>query len=212
VKRRDFYSILGVDRDATQEQIKKAYRKLALKYHPDRNPDNKEAEGKFKEIGEAYAVLSDQGQKGMYDRLGSNQFGRMDRFEDIFRSFASKGFFWEPGSGGDEGIHRMFFHGPRGMGCGRRRHGFYRRRFFYDHPSGVWEDDRITSDIFLSPHEALSGTEKEIRLQRGLQSERLIIKIPPGVKNGTVLAVSPNREQGSVGEDRFYLRVQVEER
>ena len=211
MNKRDYYSILGVNRDATQEEIKKAYRKLALKYHPDRNPDDKQAEGTFKEIGEAYAVLSDQGQKGMYDRLGSNQFRHMHRFEDIFRTFGSKGFFWEVGSRGDAGNFRMFFHGPRGMGCGRRRGGFYRKRFFHDRPTGLWGDDGVTSDILLSSREALWGTEKEIRLSRGLQSERLIIKIPPGVKNGTVLAISPNGEQGSLGEDRFYLRVQVEE-
>ena len=212
MNKRDYYSMLGVDRDATQEEIKKAYRKLALKYHPDRNREDRQAEGRFKEIGEAYAVLSDQGQKGMYDRLGSNQFRQMHRFEDIFGTFGSKGFFWEFGLGGDEGIPRMFFYGSRGRGCGRRKGGFYRRRFFHDHPSGPWGDGGVTSDIFLSPHEALWGTEKEIRLSRGLHSERLRIKIPPGVKNGTVLAVSPNGEEGSVGEDRFYLRVQVEER
>jgi curved DNA-binding protein len=212
VDKRDYYSILGVDREATQEQIKKAYRKLALKYHPDRNPGDEQAEGRFKEIGEAYAVLSDQGQKGMYDRLGSNQFRHMHRFEDIFRTFGSNGFFWEFGPGGNGGNSRMFFHGPRGMGCGRRRGGFYRKRFFHDHPTGLWGGEKVTSDIFLSPHEALRGTEKEIRLERGLLSERLRIKIPPGVKNGTVLAVFPNGEEGSIGEDRFYLRVQVAQR
>jgi DnaJ-class molecular chaperone len=212
VHKRDYYSILGVDRGATQEEIKKAYRKLALEYHPDRNPEDKQAEGRFKEIGEAYAVLSDQGQKGMYDRLGSNEFRHMYCFEDIFRTFGSKGFFWEFAPGGDEEIHRMFFHGPRGRGCGRRRGGFYRKRFFHDHPSGLWGDGGATLGILLSPHEALRGTEKEIRLSRGFHSERLRIKIPPGVKNGTVLAVFPNGEEGSPGGDRFYLRVQVEER
>ena len=209
--KRDYYSILGVDREATQEQIKKAYRKLALKYHPDKNPEDRQAEGRFKEIGEAYAVLSDQGQRGMYDRLGSNQFRQMRRPEDIFRTFNSGGFFWEFGARGDEEISRMFFHGPRGRGCGRRRGGFYRKRFFHDHPSGLWGNDGVTSDIFLSPHEALRGTEKEIQLRRGFQSERLRIKIPPGVKNGTLLAVSPNEDDGSTGEPRFYLRVQVGE-
>ena len=203
--------MLGVDRDATQEEIKKAYRKLALKYHPDRNPEDKQAEERFKEIGEAYAVLSDHGQKGMYDRLGSNQFRHRHRPEDIFRSFSSKGFFWEFGLGGDEATSRMFFHGPRGRGCGRWKGGFYRKRFFDDHPPGLWGDNRVTWDIFLSPTEALGGVEKEIQLRRGWRSERLRIKIPPGVKNGALLTVSLNGNQGSVGEDRFYLRVQVRE-
>ena len=204
--------MLGVDRDATQDEIKKAYRKLALKYHPDRNPEDKLAEERFKEVGEAYAVLSDQRQKGMYDRLGSNQFRQMRRPEDIFRTFNSGGFFWEFGARGDDEIPRTFFHGPRGRGCGRRKGGFYRRRFFHDNYAGLWGDDGALWDIFLSPNEALRGTEKEIQLKRGFQSERLRIKIPPGVKNGSLLAVSPNEDDGSAGEVRFYLRVQVGER
>lgn len=203
--------MLGVDRDATQEEIKKAYRKLALKYHPDRNPEDKQAEERFKEIGEAYAVLTDHGQKGMYDRLGSAHFGQRYRPEDFFRAFSSKGFFWEFGLGGDEGISRMFFHGPWGRGCGRRKGGFYRKRSFHDRPPGLWGDDRVTWDIFLSANEALWGVEKEIQLRRGWKPEKCRIKIPPGVKNGTLLTVSLNGNQGSVGEDRFYLRVQVRE-
>ena len=209
--KRDYYSILGVDRDATQEQIKKAYRKLALKYHPDKNPEDRQAEGRFKEIGEAYAVLNDPGQKGMYDRLGSNQFRQMNRPEDIFRTFNSGGFFWEFGVRGDEGIPRMFFHGPRGRGCGRRKGEFYRKRFFHDHSAGLWGVDTATWDIFLSPSEALRGTEKEIQLRRGFQSERLRIKIPAGVKNGTLLTVSLKGDEGSLQEDTFYLKVQVGE-
>jgi curved DNA-binding protein len=203
--------MLGVDRDATQEEIKKAYRRLALKYHPDRNPEDKQAEGRFKEIGEAYAVLSDLGQKGMYDRLGSNQFRYGHSPEDIFRSFSSKGFPWEFGLGGDERISRMFFRGPRGRGCGRGKGWFYRRRFFHDHSPGLWGDNRVTGDISLSPTEALEGAEKEIQLRRGSRSQRLRIKIPPGVKNGTLLTVSLNGNQGSMGEYGLYLRVQVRE-
>lgn len=203
--------MLGVDHDATQEEIKKAYRKLALKYHPDRNPEDKQAEERFKAIGEAYTVLSDQGQKALYDRLGSDQFRHRLRPEDIFKTFNSKGFFWEFGLGGNKGIPRMFFHGQRGMGCGRGRGGFYRKRCFRDHLNGLWEDDRVTWDIFLSPTEALRGTEKEIQLRRGLQSERLRIRIPPGVKNGTLLTVSLRGNEESLQDDTFYLKVQVGE-
>ena len=70
------------------------------------------------------ASLSDQGQKGMYDRLGSNRFRQMHRPENIFRTFSLKGFFWEFGLGGDEGIPRMFFHGPRGRGAAGGKDGF----------------------------------------------------------------------------------------
>jgi curved DNA-binding protein len=69
---KDYYKILGVSRDATQDQIKKAFRKLAVKYHPDKNPGNKEAEAMFKEITEAYEVLSDPEKRRRYDQLGES--------------------------------------------------------------------------------------------------------------------------------------------
>ncbi|MBT3233907.1 MAG: molecular chaperone DnaJ [Calditrichaeota bacterium] len=77
MSKRDFYETLGVPRDADSDTIKKAYRKAAMKYHPDRNPDDKSAEGKFKEVGEAYSVLSDQNKRARYDRFGhaGNQGG-----------------------------------------------------------------------------------------------------------------------------------------
>ena len=90
---RDYYDILGVDKSTSQSEIKRAYRKIAMKYHPDKNPDNKEAEAKFKEAAEAYSVLSDENKKAQYDQFGHNQFHNMGGsgsnmdFEDIFSSF-----------------------------------------------------------------------------------------------------------------------------
>jgi molecular chaperone DnaJ len=91
--KRDYYEILSVERAATIEEIKKSYRKLALQYHPDRNPDNKEAEEKFKEATEAYEVLSDGDKRARYDRFGhegvrQNDFGHYQNANDIFSHFA----------------------------------------------------------------------------------------------------------------------------
>ena len=73
--KRDYYEVLGVDRNAEGEEIKKAYRKLALKFHPDRNPNDKSAEEKFKELGEAYEILNDPQSRAAYDRFGHAAFG-----------------------------------------------------------------------------------------------------------------------------------------
>ena len=91
---RDYYDILAVNKSSSQSDIKKAYRRIAMKYHPDKNPENKDAEIKFKEAAEAYSVLSDDNKKAQYDRFGHNQFQNMGSgnmrgmdFEDIFSSF-----------------------------------------------------------------------------------------------------------------------------
>ena len=88
--KKDYYKILGVNKDASNDEIKRSYRKLSLKYHPDRNPNNKEAEEKFKEVSEAYSVLSDSEKRQQYDRFGTvdGDFNGMNmNAEDIFEDF-----------------------------------------------------------------------------------------------------------------------------
>ena len=91
--KRDYYEILGVTKNATEDEIKKAYRKLAIKYHPDKNPGDKEAEEKFKEAAEAYSVLSDSEKRSRYDQFGhsgvdNSGFSASDiNFNDIFSAF-----------------------------------------------------------------------------------------------------------------------------
>lgn len=106
---KDYYEILGVDKNASDDEIKKSYRKLSLKYHPDRNPGDKEAEEKFKEVAEAYSVLSDSQKRQQYDRFGtvdSNGFNMNMNAEEIFKSF-----FGEHGFGfgfSDEPMERTY--------------------------------------------------------------------------------------------------------
>ena len=90
-KKRDYYEVLQIERNATQQDIKKAYRKLAVKYHPDKNPDNPSAEDAFKEASEAYSVLGDTSKRNSYDQYGHDGLrGNAQVNTDIFHEFSSK--------------------------------------------------------------------------------------------------------------------------
>jgi len=139
--KRDYYEILGVPHNADEADIKKAYRQLALQYHPDRNPGNKEAEEKFKEASEAYEVLRDPEKRDLYDRYGheglrKTGFSGFAGFEDIFTSF------------GD--IFEDFF----GFGTGRRR------------ASGPRKGADFRYDLAISFMDAAQGKEMEIEVER----------------------------------------------
>lgn len=155
--KKDYYEILGVDRSATIQQIKKAYRSLALRSHPDRVPDNqkKEAEEKFKEISEAYAVLSDPQKRKMYDQYGHSGIDQQYTAEDIFRGADFSSIF------GDSGLGDIFsqFFGDAifdnfggGMGGGRRARSRRGRDIQYE--------------VSITLEEAYKGLEKKIQVPR----------------------------------------------
>ena len=137
--KRDYYDVLGVNQDATDAELKATYRKLALKYHPDRNPGNQEAEEKFKEASGAYEVLQDSQKRRIYDQFGhqgleGSGFSGFSGFEDIFSSFG--------------GIFEDLF----GFGSGRRSRTRAQR------------GADLRYDMALSFMEAAFGTETEIEL------------------------------------------------
>jgi molecular chaperone DnaJ len=150
--KRDYYEVLGVERGAAGEEIKRSYRKLAVKFHPDKNPDDAHAEEKFKELGEAYDVLMDAEKRAAYDRYGHAAFaqgnaGRAGGFHDPFDIFREV--FGSAGGGGGGGIFETFF----GGGAGSDREGRQR-------------GSDLRYDMQITLEEAAAGVEKEIEIRK----------------------------------------------
>ncbi len=210
--KQDYYTLLGVSRSATDEEIKKAYRKLAIQYHPDRNPDDKKSEDKFKEITEAYETLGDNKKREMYDKFGHTQggnpfgggaggpfgggagggFGRTysgnnaggDPFQDIFGDVFSEVF------GASKG-------GPRA----RQRN-----------QKGA--DLRYTLSITLE--EAAAGCEKVISFLRNTgnkeENAKLAVTVPAGVKDNQKLKLTGEGDGSSTGPSGdLYVILQIQE-
>jgi len=219
----DYYKILGIDKNASQEEIKKAYRKLALKYHPDRNQGNKEAEEKFKKISEAYAVLSDPEKRKQYDTFGEAGFQQRYSQEDIFRNvdlgdilrefginFGGRGTTFRTSGGGGATIFDDLF-GFSTAGGGGGRTTFRTFRTGAGHTQHIKGAD-ASLELPLSLEEVLTGTEKTISLSRGNQVDRVSVKIPAGIESGKKLRVagkgSPSPTGGPAGD--LYLVVNVQ--
>ncbi|WP_310599276.1 DnaJ C-terminal domain-containing protein [Desulfobulbus sp.] len=213
----EYYQVLGVAKTATADEIKKAYRKLAVKYHPDKNPGDKKAEEKFKEISEAYAVLSDQEKRQQYDTFGSDGFRQRYSQEDIFRNFdlndilrqfGFSGGFRSGGTfhtsdfrrGGGSPFDNIFgqsgMRGGCGGGCG---------------PQAVKGND-LTYEMTVTLEEVLHGAEKTISLRQSGPAQSVSVKIPRGIEDGKRLRLSgkgaPSSSGGPAGD--LYLKVHVE--
>ncbi|MCS6872211.1 MAG: DnaJ C-terminal domain-containing protein [Anaerolineae bacterium] len=191
----DYYKILGVSRNATAEEIKKAYRNLARRYHPDRNPNDKEAEARFKQINEAYEVLSDAEKRARYDQLGRHyhqwRSGQGINWNDIS---GSGGFGNFSGFGG-EGSFADFLASIFGGG---------RARETYRQPI---RGQDIEMPVELTLEEAYSGTERVIT--RG--NKRRTVRIPAGTRDGMRVRVEGEGEPGFAGGPNgdLYLVVSI---
>lgn len=190
----DYYSILGVSRNASDEEIKKAFRKLALKYHPDRCPGDPGSEERFKEINEAYVVLGDRDKRREYDYFGPNRFSRRYREDDLFRAFDFEAIFGEFGLRFDEDFADRFFCGRGWKRCGRGRRKFLRRGFNRGFPFKTMGWDRHIYDLPVSQNEAIHGAEREIAVETNRRRRRYLIRIPPGVMDGTKLRIPLEEE------------------
>lgn len=167
----DYYNILGVDKNASQSEIKKAYRKKAIKYHPDKNPDNKEAEQKFKNAAEAYEVLGNKEKRARYDQMGHQAYqgsqgfgggGQHMNMDDIFSQFGDI-FGGAFGGGGFSGF------GGFGGGQGRRRQR---------------KGSNLRVRLSLTLEEIANGVEKKIKIKRKVRAEGTTYKTCPTC-NGT---------------------------
>jgi DnaJ-class molecular chaperone len=219
---RDYYEVLGITRDATPEAIKKAYRTLARKHHPDVNPGDKKAEAKFKEAQQAYDILSDPEKKSLYDRYGNAAFEGFaaagprsgasewtsSQAGPGFENFDFSQFFGQGGRaghaqdedeeiGGGAGIFEDLVNRMRGGRAGRRSSG---------PQPGRSVEARLTIP-FLT---AIRGGETTIELEReDHRRETLVVKIPPGIESGAKLRLKGQGEPASHGGPRGDLTIVV---
>jgi curved DNA-binding protein len=201
----DYYAVLGVDKSASDAEIKKAYRRMAMKYHPDHAKGDPKAEEKFKKISEAYAVLSDKEKRRQYDRFGSEGFRQQYSQEDIFRNFDFGDIFREFGFGGggfktgqQGGVRFSFGRGesPFDFGGGGRR---------------PVKGNDLEYELALTLQEVATGTSKTLDFQHEGKSERVTVKIPKGMIAGKKLRLAgkgaPSPMGGTPGD--LYIRSRV---
>jgi len=205
---KDYYNILGVDKTASDEEIRKAYRKLAKKYHPDKNPNDSTAEAKFKEVSEAYEVLSDPEKRKKYDMLGSNWKHYQNAGwtgDDWFKDFTQQGTgFRFSGSfddlfgniGGFSDFFESFF------GNSRRERS---SASFTDIPQKGRDYEAVLN---ITLEEAHKGTEKKITVN----GKTLKVKIDPGIESGKKLRLKNQGGEGINGGSKgdLYLKIQIE--
>jgi curved DNA-binding protein len=218
----DYYALLGVPKTAGEAEIKSAYRKLALKHHPDRNQGNKSSESKFKEINEAYEVLSDPQKRKLYD-----QFGKEGPQQHGFRS--------PPPGGGRQGQPRQgpggfeyhFQSGPGGQGGGFEQFGGFSDFFqsMFGGAQGFGGFDRMEeegggrseldmeAELQLSVEELIKGGQKELsfsyRAGRRTETRSISVKLPRGLRDGATIRLRGQGREAGGHAGNLYLRIRV---
>ncbi|MFZ1985172.1 MAG: DnaJ C-terminal domain-containing protein [Desulfatitalea sp.] len=188
----DYYKLLGVEKNASSADIKKAYRKLAMKYHPDHAKGDKAAEDKFKKISEAYAVLSDAEKRKQYDTYGSADFQQRFSQEDIFRNFDFGDIFREFGFGGrgaatGDGGFRFSFGGGGSPFGGRRAQ------------QAAPKGSDLVYEMPLTLQEVATGANKTVAFQHQSRTENISVKIPKGMISGKKLRLAGKGEPSAYG-------------
>lgn len=185
MNKRDYYDILGIARSASADEIKKAYRTLSRKYHPDMAPDDKSADQKFKEVQEAYEVLRDEDKRKQYDQFG----------HAFQQAGPGGGYYQSSGGAGPVDFEDLF--GGGGVDLGDLFGGAFRGgKRAQPRPQ---KGESIRLNIEIPFHLAAVGGNHEISLRTGSSSEQLTVKIPPGVDNGSVIRLSGQGHPGAHG-------------
>lgn len=202
--KRDYYEVMGVPRGAPEKEIRQSYRKLARKFHPDVNPNDKNAESKFKEIGEAYEVLSDKDKRAKYDRWG-HDWQQIEQQEEAARKAGFDPSQFQRSRGGGFDFREGPSQASRGGGfedildqilrsSGGRARGSWQGRT--QAPAMKGEDAEYPVEVTLA--EAYSGTTRILQMESP-ERRRLEVKIPAGVKEGSRIRIAGRARRASAG-------------
>ena len=201
---KDYYEMLGVSKTASDDEIKRAYRKLAMKYHPDRNANKKESEERFKELNEAYAVLSDKEKRKQYDTFGKEGFHQRFSQEDIFRGFDF------------DDIFSSLFGGrarreSRAGGRGGVDFGDIFSRAYQGGGRASQKGEDALYELPITLEEAAFGGEKRISIPKNGKVEEINVKIPAGIPSGKKLRVTGKGMEGRSGglAGDLYLQISI---
>ena len=205
---KDYYKILGVEKKATQDEIKKAFRKLAKKHHPDLHPDDESAQEKFKEVNEAYEVLNDKEKRKQYDTFGSN-FSNGQNFDPSQYGFGGNTHTYSSADGDFSDFFNMFFGGTGGQRSSRQsggQSGFNLGDLFGGGRAPRAQRASYETELNISLEEGYKGQTKNITLNIGGENKSLSINLPQGILPGKKLKVK-GEKWGINGDVLFKINI-----